>query len=163
MPQRPSKGETMVDGPQGKMRITQNGPNAGATVTSKEMGTIKSTMVDGAIHIEASKVSMTKFAEMLNQFVDRPVVDQTGLTGNYQVALEIPMAEMIAMAQKMGMLNGAPPGALQALGGGGDGASDPTGGSVFKAVAGMGLKLEPKKDSIEMIVVDHMEKAPSSN
>jgi uncharacterized protein (TIGR03435 family) len=33
----------------------------------------------GAIHLEASKMTMTAFADMLVRFADRPIVDMTGL------------------------------------------------------------------------------------
>ena len=43
-----------------------------------------------------------------------------------------------------------------------DAASDP-GGSIFAAVQKMGLRLEPRKEQIETIVVDRAEKNPTEN
>jgi uncharacterized protein (TIGR03435 family) len=40
--------------------------------------------------------------------------------------------------------------------------SDPT-GSVFKSVQQLGLKLEPRKTPLDLIVVDHAEKTPTEN
>lgn len=37
------------------------------------------------------------------------------------------------------------------------------GGSVFNAVQRLGLKLDPKKEPVETIVVDHVEKTPIEN
>ena len=34
--------------------------------------------------IDAKKLTMTYFAEVLARFVDKPVVDMTGLTGTYR-------------------------------------------------------------------------------
>ena len=46
----------------------------------------------------------------------------------------------------------------------GAGASDPTGGgSIFDAVQALGLKLEPRKSSVDTIVIDHIEKMPTEN
>jgi uncharacterized protein (TIGR03435 family) len=45
-----------------------------------------------------------------------------------------------------------------------DAASDPgSGGSVFTAVQAMGLKLDARKETIDTIVVDHVEKTPTEN
>jgi uncharacterized protein (TIGR03435 family) len=44
-----------------------------------------------------------------------------------------------------------------------DTASDPSGSSIFRAVQQAGLRLEPRKSSVEMLVVDHLEKMPTEN
>jgi len=44
-----------------------------------------------------------------------------------------------------------------------DAASDPSGGSVFTSVEKLGLRLEPRKEQIDAIVVDHIEKTPTEN
>jgi len=93
------------------------------------------------------------------------VVDMTGLKGNYQVAVEFPLADLMAMARAQGF--GPPPSA--AAGGAAanalpaETASDPGGGSAFSSVEKLGLKLEERKAPVEQIVVDHVEKAPTPN
>jgi uncharacterized protein (TIGR03435 family) len=42
-------------------------------------------------------------------------------------------------------------------------ASDPSGGSIFSSLQQMGLKLEPRKAPVDLIVVDHVEKVPTEN
>ena len=119
------------------------------------------------------KVSAT-LVEMLTTFVDRPVLDETGLKGKYQIELNLSMADMMNAARQSGMMGamggGPPPGAGggAVVGNGGprpaDSASDPGGSSsVFSAVEQMGLKLTPRKGPIETVVVDHLEKTPTEN
>lgn len=118
-----------------------------------------------AMHLESSKMTMASFADLLGRFVDRPVVDMTGLKGSYDVALDLSMEELRSAARGAGMMmpgggpmRGGEPGMSTA-----PVASDPSGSSIFAAVQQLGLKLEPRKDVITTIVVDHAEKMPTEN
>ena len=141
----------------GPVRMTTD--SKGVVVRSANTGTTRMSMQpNGNMRMESSKVSMSDFADMLSRFVDRPVVDRTELTGHYQVALELSMEDMRNIARSAGVT----------IPGGGDGkpaeaASDPSGGTIFQAVQQLGLKLEPRKDAIETLVVDHVEKTPTEN
>jgi len=142
-----------------KMKPTANG----MTMTGGPVGPMKMTVGPAGMHMEAAKMTMTTFAEMLIRFVDRPVVDMTELKGTYQVAIDLSMEELGAMARKAGAMMGpgfgggaAPPPAPA------DAASDP-GGSIFSTVQRLGLRLEPRKAAVEHIVIDHLEKAPTEN
>ncbi len=99
---------------------------------------------------------------MLSRFVDRPVVDQTGLPGTYQVTLDISMADVANGARRAGMMipPNAPGGEAKSPA---DAASDPSGGSLFAAVQELGLKLEPRKTQLDLVVIDHLEKNPTEN
>ncbi len=129
-----------------------------------EGGTSRMTMSNGMMHLEMKKLPISRLAEMLGRFVDRPIVDKTGLTANYDVALDVSMEEIMKMARQAGMAVPMGPG-----GGGGDAskpadaASDPSGASIFATIQQLGLKLEPKKGAIERLIVDHIEKAPTEN
>ena len=115
----------------------------------------------GQMRMEFSKVSMAEFSEMLTRFVDRPVVDQTELKGNYQVALDLTMADMLTIARAQGVgIPGALPGGNLNIPGA---ASDPGGGSVFASVQQLGLRLESKKLPAEFVVIDKVEKTPTEN
>jgi uncharacterized protein (TIGR03435 family) len=115
------------------------------------------------MHMEASRATMAQLADSLSRFVDRPVLDMTDLKGNYQVTLEISMADIMRAARAVG-LPGAPlPGGPQGAGAPADVASDPSSSSIFATVQQLGLKLEPRKAPIETIVIDHLEKAPTEN
>lgn len=92
-------------------------------------------------HATRAKATMDDVVQaIVNSFLDRPVVDQTGLTGTY--VLDLTYAPDL---QK----NRAEP--------------DPSDISIFTAVQEqLGLRLEPQKASIEVLVIDAVEK-PSAN
>ena len=116
---------------------------------------------------------MAGLADLLTGMTDKPVLDMTGLSGNYQVVLDASPEELIGgmmRSQGLGFGPGGPGGPDGPGGRGGgpvrvqmDGASDPSGGGVFASVAKLGLKLEARKSPVETIVVDHLEKTPTDN
>ena len=127
---------------------------------------------NGTMHMEASKVTMAQFCDLLSRFMDKPVVDMTDLKGKYQVAIDLSMEDLRGMARKAGMNipAGPPPGQAGPAGGGeagrpapADAASEPSGASIFQAVQQFGLKLDPRKAPIDLIVIDHLEKTPTEN
>jgi uncharacterized protein (TIGR03435 family) len=122
---------------------------------------------DGSIRFESSKMTMEKLAETISRFVDRPVVDMTELKGEYQVALNISMEDLRYMAKAAGapMMGpgGMGPGGSESGKPPADAASDPAGNSILESVQQLGLKLEPRKGPIEIIVIDHVEKNPTEN
>jgi uncharacterized protein (TIGR03435 family) len=146
-----------------------------AVIATPQFGTIKlsGSPQEGRIHLEASKVSMAGLADLLTGMTDKPVLDMTGLSGNYQVVLDASPEELIGgmmRSQGLGFGPGGPGGPDGPGGRGGgpvrvqvDGASDPSGGGVFASVAKLGLKLEARKAPVETIVVDHLEKTPTDN
>lgn len=88
---------------------------------------------------------------ILSSIVDRPVVDKTGLTGYYD--LEVPSSALRRPAPP------PPPGASQPL----DAPSPPLEDeSIFAALEALGLRLEPAKGQVRMLVIDHVER-PSEN
>jgi uncharacterized protein (TIGR03435 family) len=81
-------------------------------------------------------LSMTTLAAMLASPVGQQVVDKTGITGSYEINLKF-----------------APSGATES--------QYP---SIFTAVQEqLGLRLEPQKVPVEMLVIDHLEKVSSEN
>jgi uncharacterized protein (TIGR03435 family) len=168
-PGAPGPRTIAIGSPDGQMKITQSG--RGAVITGGPNGNMKMTMGEnGVMQMEMSKVKMSALVDMLAQFVDRPVVDETELTGSYQVALELPMEDLMRMARARApeLAGLGAPGAgfgvtAGAAGAGAPVASDPSGTSIFQAVQKLGLKLEPRKAPLETIVVDHLEKSPTEN
>jgi len=115
-------------------------------------------------------MTMSGFADMLTSIMkmggggSKPVLDKTDLKGNYQVAVDISRAEVMAFAieqaQSMGLSVPHAPGVVAAPAE----ASDPGGGSsVFKSVEALGLKLESRKAPVEQLIVDSAEKTPTEN
>lgn len=127
---------------------------------------------NGRFRMISNKQNMSGLAEALAGQLDRPVTDMTGLTKNYDFTLEfLPEA---GGAGPMGMmLPPMPPGGGGggAAAGGGEGGMRADGGSesaqaptLFAAVQEqLGLKLEPRKGPVELLVVDHIEKTPTEN
>jgi uncharacterized protein (TIGR03435 family) len=112
----------------------------------------------------AQRMSISNFADMLSRFLDRPVVDETGLKGYYNFTLEVSMEDLVNMKGMFRMMG--PPGGPEG------GAARPESGpapesapsaSLFQSVQKLGLKLEPRKSPIEFLVIDHVEKVPTEN
>ena len=135
------------------------------TIAGGGTGPMRVSMADGALHIEADKLSMTQLSDTLARLLDRPVVDQTELKGNYKVVLELALADMMNAVRAAGV--NLPPGAFgagPAAPGGAPTAPDPSGGStVFRSVEQLGLKLDSRKMAIEQIVIDHLERTPTED
>jgi uncharacterized protein (TIGR03435 family) len=96
----------------------------------------------------------------------RQVIDATGLQGNYQVSVELSLAELMAAARSAGVNIPSGPGGPGGTGGAAATAeaSDPGGGSsVSKSVEALGLKLDSRKAPVQQVVVDHAEKTPTEN
>jgi uncharacterized protein (TIGR03435 family) len=107
---------------------------------------------------EAKRVAMASLAEILERFVDRPIVDMTDLTGTYDVSLPVTDDDYRVMLIRAGLNAGVslPPQALRLL----DGASTP---SLFEAMQKLGLKLDARKAPLDVVAVDEMRKTPTEN
>jgi len=144
----------------GEDKIQVNPRPGGATITSSASGTMKMSMDPDTrqMRLEYAKLSMDQLAGLLTRLTDRPVIDMTELRGNYQVALNLSMENLMLIARSAGLnvplASGGAPGA----------ASDPSGGgSVFSSVQQLGLRLESQKAPAEFLVVDRLEKMPTEN
>ena len=113
-------GEFKVDGPDGPVRVTRN-EDGTVTMNMGAKGTItqKIDMETQTVHMESSTVTMGGFADMLTNMMQmsgaggEQVVDMTGLKGNYAVALDFSLMDLITMVRErarelgMGMPGGA--------------------------------------------------------
>ena len=97
--------------------------------------------------LEIAGQSMSAFANSLAQQVGRPVRDETGLTGAYDFALTF-MPE----GGRGGPIGTPPPGAPELP------PIDPHAPALTTAlIEQLGLKLEPAKGPVEMIVIDSID------
>jgi uncharacterized protein (TIGR03435 family) len=108
----------------------------------------------GRGHLEAQGISTGELIRDLSKQLSRTVVDKTGLTGKYNFALQWEPEDALAFA------TGGPSGQP-----GNDNASPPDSGGASLLTAlreQLGLKLEPQKGPVSVIVIDHIE-TPSPN
>lgn len=99
-------------------------------------------------------------ADYLAQRLQQSVVDKTGLSGAYDIKLEILPANLRAA---LGDLPKDPKELLAYLDAHHEDIQDATVASQQAALAKLGLKLEKQKASIETLVIDHIEKTPTDN
>lgn len=106
----------------------------------------------GQMMMTGKSASLGKLVDMLNRQVDRPIVDQTGLAGTYEFAMQWTYDPTITGAQLPS--GGEPPDAIPAA---------PSGTSIFSAIQEqLGLKLESTKAPYQVIVINRVER-PTPN
>lgn len=114
---------------------------------------------DGA-HIKASSSTLADLGERLSRFTDKPIVDMTGIQGEYDFDLVFAPETLRGLPGGGGMM-------MRGGGPGGEGhpadAASESGGTIFDAVQRYGLKLESRKAPMDIVVVDHIERAPTEN
>ena len=107
--------------------------------------------------LEAKKLTMAAFTNILARFMDRPVIDMTNLPGAYDFTLDVTSEDYTAMLIRSAISAGVtlPPEALRAL-------DMSSGDSLGNALQKVGLTLIPKKAPLEIVVVDNVQKTPSN-
>ena len=98
--------------------------------------------------LTAHRVTIRDVAQQISEPLNRPVIDATGLKGKYDIVIDI--SSYMANAAATGK---------------GDGGGEVDVMSIlFTGLqAQLGVKLEPKKDNVDVLVVDHAEKTPTEN
>ena len=92
----------------------------------------------GDVLLQLSGVTMTQFIKtLMDRYRDKQIVDETGLTGIYDITLRLPAA------------------ALQGIGDGG--AEDEVGSDYIAAAEKAGFKFTSKKSPIPVVVIDHID------
>jgi uncharacterized protein (TIGR03435 family) len=103
----------------------------------------------GKLNLTGKNTTLTELLDFIANEVHIPVVDQTGLTGRYNYFFDIEPYFSEESRKATGPGGGAPPDA-----------------NAIIAVAmqkELGIKADSKKVPVEVIVVDHVEKAPIEN
>ncbi len=128
-------------------------------------------MVFGVGDLTIPDAPLSMLARMLSQQLGRPVLDQTGLEGNYDFTLKWTPGQGEGMFGMRPGGGGPEPGKAMLGMGSEDGGPqlgsphppDTSGPSVFAALQEqLGLKLEPTKAPAEILLVEHVER-PSEN
>ena len=129
----------------------KNGPKLTASPDSGQ-GQQRPGVRLGRGMISAKDSSMEMLARMLSQQLGRPVVDKTGLKGNYEFELH-----WTPEAGEMAHLPGPPPGDA------GPASAPADGPTIFAAVQEqLGLKLDSQKSEVPFITVESVSK-PTEN
>lgn len=167
-PTPPPPGAMTLDTGNGTATVSRGAGGRATVMFAGPDGPMTMEVNPDGMHLVASSMTMKALADLLTPMLDRPVVDQTGLTGGYQLSLAVSQADLMAMARvamaRMGMtgamgmgMQGGTPGAAMGT------ASDPSGSSIFASVQKLGLALDARKAPIDQIVIDHVEKTPTPN
>jgi uncharacterized protein (TIGR03435 family) len=71
--------------------------------TGGAAGPTQITMGPNGIQLVLLKTKISALADLMTSMLGRPVVDRTRLTGDYQIALDIPQEEVQNVARALGM------------------------------------------------------------
>jgi uncharacterized protein (TIGR03435 family) len=108
--------------------------------------------------LEARRMTMAQFADVLTRFVDRPVIDMTQLTGQFNLTLDIAPEDYTAILVRSAINQGVslPAQALRVL----DTAS---GNPIGAPLQQLGFALDARRAPLDVIVVDSSLKTPTEN
>lgn len=138
--QEAKPGDTLTDGSRGR---AGRGRADGLGTTIKV----------GSETLRAQSVPLTELVQALASYLGRAVVDNTGLTGNYNFTLQWTTDDAQMQAPSGAAASGTPT----------TSSADPTAAFLFTAIQQqLGLKLESGKGPVEVFVIDHVER-PSGN
>jgi len=105
----------------------------------------RSTTAGGAIQLTATAQTIPQLVSALFQQTDHPIMDMTGLTGKYDFTLTF-------LSRRANDLSSTSP----------DARDDAP--AIFQALpAQLGLKLEPRKMPVDLVIVDSGRKVPIEN
>lgn len=133
----------------------------GSIIWANGFGRMQQTSTRTGMHLEASDLTIDRLAQMITPYFDRPVINATGLSGGYQVTLDIGLVDLRALQATM-RAAGSPcppsgcPSSTTTL-------SDPAGRSLRDSIKTMGLRMSPEKHLLDVVVVDHIERIPTGN
>ena len=109
---------------------------------------------NGRVRFEFDSVTMERFASLLSRYLDRPVVDRTGLEGRYQAFYEIDLTASAksALARLFTNTDAARAEAIP----------DPR-DCIVSSLKQLGLKLDSRVLPVDVLVIDRIERTPTKN
>lgn len=120
------------------LTLAKGGPKFSPSATEGPLATEQNGRV-----LTIRNISMFEFAmEMSGKLFDRPLVDATGLKGRYDIRIDA--SDTLAGGPGTGQME-----ALNAM--------------ILVFQEQLGLKVEAKKDWVDVLIVDHAEKTPTAN
>jgi len=132
--------------------VGKHGPKLKASEVSGER---KSMFRVGRGEMNLDGANMPALANALSNLVGRTVLDRTGLSGTYDIRMQ--WTPDVGEAPMMKGPPGAPPA------GSGEQAPESGGPSIFTAIQEqLGLRLEAQKGPVQVMVIDHIEKASAN-
>jgi uncharacterized protein (TIGR03435 family) len=107
---------------------------------------------------EGKKLSMARLALVLTSWLDRPVVDMTGLRGKYDIGFPVSDEDLRGWVTRAFLQGGgsASPEMLQSL----DSVDD---ASLHAGLRAVGLKLDSRKAAVPVLIVDSILRSPTEN
>lgn len=141
------------DGPRLKLadgNVVKQGPTA-LGADGKPRPLIAYRYLPTGVLVEAASVTLASLLPVLSRYTEQPIIDMTGLQGSYDIKLRF-----------------APESTQNLPDDGADGAdgrilfSEPA-PSLSDALQNLGLKLECRRVSMEMLTVTHVERAATEN
>jgi uncharacterized protein (TIGR03435 family) len=144
----PDSGAETSPGAKGTVDVTVTGGRGGGVINLGNGSFISY----GRDRLEAKKVTLSALAGGVERLLDRPVVEMTGIGGTYDFSLEYSWDEVRTLVRA-------------SSGGARDLPNNPAdpGQSIFASLAAVGLKLEPRKAPMEVLVIDRIERTPTEN
>lgn len=105
----------------------------------------------GGVFVRAQSATLKSIVGLMSRFTARPVIDLTGIQGQYEFDLSFSPDGNVDLPGVMAVGPDGKPMQPEPL------------PSVFDSVKKYGLRLEARKAPIEMLVVTHLEKTPTEN
>jgi len=107
--------------------------------SAEQHGNIVTGQHDGQMYAQFMHETMFEFADILMNFIpERQIIDETGLTGRFDFPMNLPMSVLQSSDD------------------------NEKAAAFFGALQPLGFKLTPKKEPLEVLIIDHLE-APSPN
>jgi uncharacterized protein (TIGR03435 family) len=125
--------------------VGKNGPKVHETKTEGESSI---DINQRQLSVSVQRAPVSQLIDLMSNVLRAPVVDMTGLTGRYDLTLNVAKyaADMAAQGKSM---DSAP--------------ADPQALISMILQEELGLKLEARKMPLELVIVDHAEKSPIEN